>query len=447
MVRHLCRNSFSDDKDARFLQKNFTMKLPKKLSNGLARNTIWMSLGQGSRLAIQAAYFTLIARSLGVMNYGAFVGVVALVGMLYPFGSLGRGNLLIKHVARDRSSFPEMWGAALSLTALSGSFLIAFVLAISHYALPASIPWLLVLLVAASDIIGLNIILVTAQAFQSFDEMKWTASIYVMISASRLIGALLLYSIQHHPSALQWGYVYFGSTVVVTTICCWLVSTRLGRPKWNLPRTPRELREGLYFSISFCAQTIYNDIDKAMLARLSTLTATGIYGAAYRLVDVSFSPITALLYAAYPDFFRKGADGIGPSFAYAKTLLRKAVGYALLVCVAILLCAGLVPYVLGPQYAQSVIALRWLAPLPVFKAMHYFLSDTLTGAGFQGLRSALQSGVAVFNFLINLWLIPAYSWRGAAWASIASDGLLAISAGVAVFVLSRRSAPAEAVQV
>jgi O-antigen/teichoic acid export membrane protein len=48
-------------------------------------------------------------------------------------------------------------------------------------------------------------------------------------------------------------------------------------------------------------------------------------------------------------------------------------------------------------------------------------------------------GVAIFNVLINLWLIPAYSWRGAAWSSIASDGLLACGIGLAAFVLFRRS--------
>jgi O-antigen/teichoic acid export membrane protein len=67
----------------------------------LARNTAWMITGQGMRLVIQAAYFLEIARSLGVSNYGAFVGVVALVGVVYPFASLGGGNLLVKNVARD----------------------------------------------------------------------------------------------------------------------------------------------------------------------------------------------------------------------------------------------------------------------------------------------------------------------------------------------------------
>jgi O-antigen/teichoic acid export membrane protein len=70
--------------------------------------------------------------------------------------------------------------------------------------------------------------------------------------------------------------------------------------------------------------------------------------------------------------------------------------------------------------------------------MHYFLADTLTGAGYQALRTCIQAGVGAFNILINLWLIPAYSWRGAAWASIASDALLLCGVAGAVVLLSRQ---------
>ena len=79
----------------------------KKISNSpLARNTAWMIFGQGLRLIIQALYFIEIARSLGVRNYGAFVGVVALVAIVYPFGALGSGNLLVKNVSRDKTLSP-----------------------------------------------------------------------------------------------------------------------------------------------------------------------------------------------------------------------------------------------------------------------------------------------------------------------------------------------------
>ena len=35
-----------------------------KVESKLARNTLWMSMGQGLRLLIQAVFFTLIARAL-----------------------------------------------------------------------------------------------------------------------------------------------------------------------------------------------------------------------------------------------------------------------------------------------------------------------------------------------------------------------------------------------
>jgi O-antigen/teichoic acid export membrane protein len=408
----------------------------------VARNTVWMFFGQGLRLAIQAAYFIEIARSLGASNYGAFIGVVALVGIAYPFGALGGGNLLVKNVARDRSLFAAYWGRALVITFACSLVLLAAVLCASHFLLPPSIPLKLVVLVAGADLIGLNVIGICGQAFQAFERLKWTATINVLISASRLTGAVILIGIQAHPSALQWGYVYCCATTAVAIAAWLLVRTKLGAPRFAWPHSLAEMREGFYFSSSLSAQTIYNDIDKTMLARLSTLDATGIYGAAYRLIDVSFAPISALLWSTYPNFFRAGAKGIASSFGYAKPLLLRTLGYSSAVCVFILLAAGIVPYILGPQYARTTEALRWLAPLPVLRGVHYFLSDSLTGAGHQGVRTAIQAGVAAFNVLINLWIIPAYSWRGAAWSSIASDGLLVCGTASAVFILSRRMKPA-----
>jgi O-antigen/teichoic acid export membrane protein len=413
--------------------------LRTQIQSKLARNTLWMSMGQGLRLLVQAAFFTIIARSLGANYYGSFVGVAALVGILYPFGALGSGHLLVREVARDKRMFAAAWGDALATTTVFGTLLVGIVILLSRVALPHAIPARLVLLVAVADIPGLSLITVASQAFQAFEQLHWTAGINVLISSNRLIGALLLVLVHHHPTALQWGYVYLACTAVTASVASTLVYVRLGAPAFSRPKSAGALWTGSHFSISMSAQTIYNDIDKTMLARFSTLTATGIYGAAYRLIDVSFAPVLALLYAAYPRFFRAGDAGIASSFSYARPLLRRAVGYGIAIACGILLFAGLVPYVLGREYAETAVALRWLCPLPFLKAAHYFLADTLTGAGYQGLRSGIQAGVAGFNVAINLWLIPRYSWLGAAWSSIASDLLLALSVGTAVYVLSRPS--------
>ncbi|MGB7353795.1 MAG: polysaccharide biosynthesis C-terminal domain-containing protein, partial [Acidobacteriaceae bacterium] len=78
------------------------------------------------------------------------------------------------------------------------------------------------------------------------------------------------------------------------------------------------------------------------------------------------------------------------------------------------------------------------ALLPLLKTVHSFFADALTGAGHQRMRTAIQVFVAIFNVLINLWIIPAYSWVGAAWSSLASDGLLMCLMATAAFAVLRR---------
>jgi O-antigen/teichoic acid export membrane protein len=415
------------------------MQDPRLHKSMLARNTGWMLLGLGLKLVIQALYFTVIARSLGPQNYGAFVGVVGLVGILLPFGTLGSGYLLIKNVARNKNQFQKYLGAALLTTSLSSSVLFTLVVLASRFLLPVAIPIRLVMLVAASDLFGMSITGICGQAFQAFERLKWTASINVLLSASRLAAAVILVALYHNPSALQWGSFYFGSTGILAMAALGMVFSKLGVPVFSLSRTAAEFREGFYFSVSQSAQTIYNDIDKTMLAGLGTLEATGIYGAAYRLIDVSFAPVCSLLAAAYTNLFRIGLGGISATLQYARPLILRALGYAAFVSIALLAGAGIVPHILGGEYRLTVEALRWLAILPMLKVVHFFLSDALAGAGYQGLRTFIQVGVAVFNVLINLWIIPIYSWRGAAWSSIASDALLTCGIGAAALVLSRRS--------
>jgi O-antigen/teichoic acid export membrane protein len=104
----------------------------------------------------------------------------------------------------------------------------------------------------------------------------------------------------------------------------------------------------------------------------------------------------------------------------------------------IVLAAPIIPHILGSEYGRSVEALRWLALLPLLKSIHHLTADALTGAGYQGLRTSIQISVAVMNVGINLWLIPAYGWRGAAWSSLASDGLLAVIMVACLSILIRR---------
>lgn len=409
--------------------------LNRARDSALARNSGWMFLGYGLKVVIQAGYFVLIARALGPGEYGAFVGVTALISILAPFSGLGMGHLLVKNVARDKRLFSVYWGNSLFMSAISGLMLMVLVLGIARILLPTSIGLQLIFLICLSDLVVVKGSDLGAQAFQAVDQLQFTAKWNVLPNVLRLIGAAFVFLVWGRSTAMTWAWFYLGSTVISSAIAVAFTTARLGAAKLAMSRIPSELKEGLYFGVGLSAQTIYNDIDKTMLARLSTLDAAGIYAAAYRLIDVSFTPVRAVLNAAYANFFRHGQNGIDASVRYGKRLLIRMIGYSLAAFVVLYFAAPIIPFFLGAEFARTVEALRWLSVLPMLKTIHYFFADALTGAGYQGVRTVAQTAVAVINVLLNLWLMPTYSWRGAAWASIASDGLLIIAIYVAILVV------------
>jgi len=380
----------------------------------------------------------LIARSLGVEEYGAFVGVVALVAILSPFAPMGWGQILIRNVARDRDTFCASWGNALFATGLCGSALSILLVFTSRSILAHKVPYLLVLLIAASDLLLAPIVGLAAQAFQAIEELHRTAQLYTVLTGMRAGFALVLFVLSRHPQALTWAFFYCLSSVIAGAHAISLVGTKLGRPKVSLAELRSELRDGLYFAIGLSSQSIYNDIDKTMLVRLGSFGAAGIYAVAYRMIDLSFQPAGALLSSAYPRFFRYGERGLSGVTELSRRLLPIVLIYTAIAGSALFLLAPAIPLVFGKDYGASVAALRWLCPIGLFRAIHYVLSYALTGANLQGVRSAIQVCVAGLNVLLNLWLIPAFSWRGAAWASVASDGALALGIFAAVAVLHRK---------
>lgn len=77
----------------------------------------------------------------------------------------------------------------------------------------------------------------------------------------------------------------------------------------------------------------------------------------------------------------------------------------------------------------------------MLKAVYYFLRDVLTGPGIERSVAQFMQGVAVFHALINMRILPAYSWRAAVQSSIASEALQACGDCTAVFPSSRHSEP------
>ena len=236
----------------------------------------------------------------------------------------------------------------------------------------------------------------------------------------------------------QWVIASLGVSGLSAVMAMTLVTTRLGWPRIDLRLLRARALEGVGFSIAASTTSVYNDIDKAMLSRYGMFAANGIYSMAYRVIDMSCTPIRSLQSAAFPRLCQTGRNGVAGSIALTRKLLGKTLPFGLLAAAAMFVSAPIIPHIVGRSFAGSVSALQWLCLLPVFRSLHLSAGDTLTGGGYQRYRTAAQLCAAGVNFGLNLWLIPAYSWHGAAWASLATDGGLAAGNWMVLGFLIRR---------
>jgi O-antigen/teichoic acid export membrane protein len=411
---------------------------PKSLVTPHVRSWSWALAGQTSQVLGQAIAFILVARALPVGDMGVFIGITALTSILAPFTGIGAGNLLIKYVARERTAFVDRWSKLLGTTLLSGSALCFLAALVCRVVVREAVPWYAIVLLVISDLLLWRWPYLVGLALQGLGEFNRKSQLEIVVVCMRLAAATLLFALPSpYHQVRVWLVIYFGAACIVCGVSLAWTLRQWGMPEALRAQSGKELKEGLWFVVSPATQTINNDVDKLLLARMASLSVAGVYGAAYRVLSASFLPVQALLTVTYPRFFQQGSKGVRETGRYAARWLPLALGYSMAAGVALFAAAPVLTMILGPDYAQSATIVRQLAVLPLLKAFQYFLADALTGADFQALRVGLQCIAALLNVALNLLWIPRFGWQGAVWATLICDGGLALLLFMAVMTLRR----------
>ncbi|WP_035352110.1 flippase [Edaphobacter aggregans] len=405
--------------------------------NTLARNAAWIFAGQGLSFVIQALYFVFLARLLNPTQYGVLAGAVALVTVVSQYSTMGSGLVLLRYVSQDQRRFPEYWGNVLMSTIIYGSLIVLILHLTGHWLVGAESASLLTL-IAFSDCICGQFSTCAAQVFQAFERMRLTATLNLLTNLFRLTLACMMLLIMHHAVARQWAVAMLIISLCATCAAFIIVTRHFGWPHF----TPRLLftrsAEGFVFAVSGSTTSAYNDFDKVMLGHYGMTVANGIYSMAYRVINIATMPIQSIEAAAFPRFFREGAKGITAVQPLATKILKRTVVLGLAAAAGIFLLAPIVPFFIGKGFTPSISALRWLCLIPFFRSFHLCAGDAIAGVGQQKLRLLCQIIAAGSNFGLNLYLIPHYSWRGAAIASLLTDAGLAVLTWSVLFWLRRR---------
>ena len=323
--------------------------LGKLRKHRVSHNASWIFLGQGANFLLQAGYFILLARVLGVREYGVFAGAFAIVNLVTPYSALGAGMLFMRYVTADRSRAATYWGNSLIVTTVATLMIAGVLFLIGPVVTKTGNHLLFVVLVIANCLFS-QVANLGSLVFQTFEKMRWTAMLSLVTSLARFLVLVVMRFTLHHATAFQWSVGVLIASGCAACLTMALVRAEIGPATCEWSLIVRRVREGLGFSFAGTTQAAYNDVDKVMLSHYGLNRENGFYTLAYRVIDVATTPIASLDAAILPRFFRLGHGGTPKVIKLAAKSAAASLLLGAAIAGGVLLLAPLIPRLVGRRF-------------------------------------------------------------------------------------------------
>jgi O-antigen/teichoic acid export membrane protein len=178
---------------------------------------------------------------------------------------------------------------------------------------------------------------------------------------------------------------------------------------------------------------IYFRVDALLLALLRSSEEVGLYGAAYKFIELAQIGVAAVATSLFPPL----ASFVAEQSPRARELVQK--GFDVLLAggvfgtIAMLAFpTEIITYTAGPEFEEAVPALQLLAPYVLLAAVIAAFWPVLLASEHDRTLLVTSLGVLVLNVALNLALIPAYGYKAAALVSTVSEAAVLVPLALAV---------------
>jgi O-antigen/teichoic acid export membrane protein len=405
----------------------------------LAANVFHGSLMYGVRLALQALYFLMLARLLGVHQFGVFSGVWVLCGFLAALSGLGYPVLVFRAMAQQPESAAACALRGLATVAWSAVPLTVVLLLITQWQLHGALSLATVLVLGASEILLVPMLGILASLRQGNEQLGRSHAIFATLWACRIAFLLLLRAIDGAPSVPGVVGMHALATLCVTPL--WLAVEKASLRAPRVPGPPGERTTGLYFAISGAALITYTELNQSIVLALTGAAAAGLLAVAYKSVALLSAPLSAACQAASPRLVRAAHQGGAATRRVVATLAWPMGAYALASAIGVLVFARLIPLVFGADYARAQALAATLFLLPALSALRLLAAYVLVAMANQRKRTVAELACLGIGLLLNFQLIGRHGLEGAIAAILLTEALTATVLGVLAWRASMASHP------
>lgn len=415
------------------------MSKPAGAKAAIAKSFSWLVVdkfvGLGSVFLISVA----LARSLGPAAFGTLNYILAWAALLGPLSSLGLNQILTREFVSNPEAEGRVLGTTFILSTL-GSILSTIFVSGYLYWFPATdgrTSLLVVLLVAATCLSSLS-------CLEFWFIAKGKTSILAMSRMVMTIIFLLVRGIAVLLHAALEAYVIIAAVEIVAIAVRNYIGYLRARPRrvrwaWDSRMAASLLRRSWPMMIGGLTSVVYLKLDTIMMQYYSTAEELGKYSVAARLSEVSYFLPTLFMSAVFPALIELRERDEKRYLARLQDLTDYLVAAGSVIALGWVLTGWfLVPLVFGERYSGAVPILVIHAWAGVFIFGRAVISKWIVFEELFVFSLVSQLSGAIANAGLNIFLIPWYGGRGAAWATLISYAVAAYGS----LLLSKRTWPA-----
>ncbi len=389
-----------------------TFEALKKLrQSGLVGESSWGLGLEVTALLGTILSFMFLGRSLGPEGYGGYASLYAIVGPLVTLAASGVTLSLLQHVMRDgeplertaRSCLTLGLGLGIALTGIGFGFALWIIETLSMAAI------LSILLTEFVTMPVLNLAAATVQATTGFGG---AARIRIFVMVARIVVLVALFATSSL-TVESFGVSMLSISTISGIFFLHVVGKEHGfafvpgRVLWP------HVKSNLSYSGGISADSLGNDGDKLVLAANQMVVETGLYSAAYRVVQMGLVPVGSVIQATHGRFLTHEEGLKGQHLHRALRFAAAGAAYGVVFAAGIILFAPLLTIVLGDEFEGSIQIVRWLSPLVLLRAVGSCSINGLMGLSKVTARTILLAVNAAMAMALYIVLIPIHGWKGA----------------------------------
>jgi O-antigen/teichoic acid export membrane protein len=269
---------------------------------GLARNALYLGLGQVVTTVMTMLLSAVLARTLGATEFGVLYLLTSIANFAYVFVDWGHGTYVTREIARHPERTGEMVGSVLVvriLTALAMCVLAVAVTWALSYERRTQVFAGLLILAWIPQYLGLTY----AWAFRGREQMQYDALIQVVQKTGMLLLAAVCLALGGRLLALIPMYALAGMATFAVAMAFYR-TLRFPALRFSRGTAVELVRDGAPMMAISLAIAVQPYIDANLLYKMTPPEVVGWFGAAWVVAGTLVAPATILGATLYPRLSR-----------------------------------------------------------------------------------------------------------------------------------------------